>query len=118
MNNYSKMEDDFFEQLEKNGVSVTKEQKEQINSRLKNILTYEPKIGIFGKTGVGKSSLCNALFGKDVCPISDVEACTRNTQEILLDLGGSGIKLLDVPGVGESSERDEEYAKLYANLLP
>lgn len=118
MNNYSKMEDNFFEQLEKNGVKVTAEQKQQINSRLKNILTYEPKIGIFGKTGVGKSSLCNALFGKDICPISDVEACTRNTQEVLLDLGGSGIKLLDVPGVGESSERDEEYAKLYASLLP
>jgi predicted GTPase len=31
-----------------------------------NGLNYAPKIGIFGKTGVGKSSLCNTLFGKDV----------------------------------------------------
>ncbi|WP_455542549.1 GTPase family protein [Intestinibacter sp.] len=118
MNNYNKTKDDFFDQLQKSGVNVTKEQREQISSRLQNILNYEPRIGIFGKTGVGKSSLCNALFGKDICSISDVEACTRNTQEVILDLGGSGIKLLDVPGVGESSERDEEYAKLYASLLP
>lgn len=114
-----KVTDDFFQQLKDNGVDVSDEQKQQINSRLENVLKYEPRIGIFGKTGVGKSSLCNALFGKDICPISDVEACTRNTQEVLLQLGGSrGIKLIDVPGVGESSSRDEEYAQLYTRLLP
>lgn len=114
-----KATDDFFQQLKNNGIHVSEEQKKQINSRLENILNYEPRIGIFGKTGVGKSSLCNALFGKDICPISDVEACTRNTQEVLLQLGGGrGIKLIDVPGVGESSSRDEEYAELYARLLP
>lgn len=114
-----KTADDFFQQLKDSGVNISDDQKEQINSRLENILNYEPRIGIFGKTGVGKSSLCNALFGEDICPISDVEACTRNTQEVLLNLGGSrGIKLIDVPGVGESSSRDEEYAELYTRLLP
>ncbi len=29
-----------------------------------------------------------------------------------------GLKLVDVPGVGESRDRDEEYSKLYASLLP
>lgn len=33
-------------------------------------------------------------------------------------MGGRGIKLIDVPGVGESTTRDEEYGKLYAKLLP
>lgn len=120
MESNKRAQDDFFAQLESNGVNVSETQRQQINSRLQNILNYEPRVGIFGKTGVGKSSLCNALFGKDVCPISDVQACTRNTQEVLLKLGGSGngIRLIDVPGVGESSARDEEYATLYANLLP
>ena len=118
MGNYNNIENDFFSELEKNGVNITEQQKKQMKSRLDNVLNYEPRIGIFGKTGVGKSSLCNALFGKDICQISDVEACTRNTQEVLINLGQKGIKLLDVPGVGESSERDEEYAALYAKLLP
>lgn len=109
---------DFFDNLEKEGVSVTPEQKEQINKRLSQILNYEPRVGVFGKTGVGKSSLCNALFGTDICPISDVEACTRDTKEVILKMGDNGIKLIDVPGVGESTERDEEYGKLYAKLLP
>ncbi len=109
---------DFFNELEKKGIKVSGQQREQINRRLSQILEYEPRIGVFGKTGVGKSSLCNALFGEDVCPISDIEACTRNTKEVIISLGNKGIKLIDVPGVGESSDRDEEYGRLYASLLP
>ncbi len=114
----SELNDDFFKQLEEDGVQISPEQRKQINDRLQKIINYVPRVGVFGKTGVGKSSLCNALFGTDICEISDVEACTRNTKEVVLNMGGKGITLIDVPGVGESSERDEEYGKLYANLLP
>lgn len=109
---------DFFKILEDNGIAITPEQRKKIESRISGILSYEPRIGFFGKTGVGKSSLCNALFGQDICPISDVEACTRDTKEVLLSLGSKGIKLIDVPGVGESRDRDAEYSKLYQELLP
>lgn len=109
---------DFFDELESKGISISPEQKKAIENKLNAIMTYEPKIGIFGKTGVGKSSLTNALFGKEICPISDVEACTRNPQEVIIGMGQKGLKLLDVPGVGESSERDKEYAPLYAKLMP
>ncbi len=119
INNSKKVEKNLFEQLEKNGVNVNDQQRKLITDRIESILSYEPRIGVFGKTGVGKSSLCNALFGKDVCPISDVEACTRDPKETMLNLSGDkGIKLVDVPGVGESSDMDEKYAKLYAELLP
>ena len=33
----------------------------------------------------------NALFGQDVCPISDIEACTRNTKEVIINLGNKGL---------------------------
>jgi len=95
------------------------EAKNKFQSGLNKAFDYEPKVAIFGKTGVGKSSLTNALFGKDACPVHDVEACTRNPQEVFMKLDGDskGIKLLDVPGIGESSERDEEYFRLYAEIL-
>ncbi|MGK9451809.1 GTPase family protein [Acidithiobacillus caldus] len=91
---------------------------QRISKRLDTALGYEPLVGIFGKTGAGKSSLCNALFGRHICTISDVEACTRNVQEVFLQSRGNGITLLDVPGVGESRDRDTEYSNLYRQLLP
>lgn len=109
---------DFFEQLARQGIDISEKQKKKMNHRLSEILNYEPTIGIFGKTGAGKSSLCNALFGKEICQISDVEACTREKQEVVLNIGDSGIKLWDVPGVGENAERDKEYSELYEKLLP
>ena len=51
---------------------------ERILQQINQLTDYEPVIGILGKTGAGKSSLCNALFAGDVSPVSDVTACTRN----------------------------------------
>lgn len=112
------MRSNWFDELERRGVKVTPEQRRKIEEKVNSVLSYEPRIGVIGKTGVGKSSLCNALFGQDVCPISDVAACTRNPQEVLLNMGSKGIKLVDVPGAGESTERDKEYAELYTKILP
>lgn len=110
---------DFLETLKKIDINFTKEEADRINAKVTDILTYTPRIGVFGKTGVGKSSLCNALFGKEICKVSDVEACTREPQDVLLELGkGKGITLLDVPGVGENQERDLEYSELYQSLIP
>lgn len=92
----------------------------EINRKISKIRSYVPKIGVFGNSGVGKSSLCNSLFGKEVAKISDVEACTRNPQEILI--GGSGgeggIILIDVPGIGEDPSHQKEYTALYKSLVP
>ncbi|WP_181963424.1 GTPase, partial [Klebsiella pneumoniae] len=49
-----------------------------ILKRLRSLTQYEPVIGIMGKSGSGKSSLCNALFQGEVTPVSDVAACTRD----------------------------------------
>ncbi|WP_414548395.1 GTPase family protein [Anabaena sp. CCY 0017] len=90
----------------------------EIEERINKLINYEPKVGVFGKTGVGKSSLCNALFGKDVCEIDDIAACTREPKEVLLSIGNKKLKLIDLPGAGENKERDKEYAELYKKLLP
>lgn len=91
-----------------------------IREKVKSLRNYTPKVGVFGNSGVGKSSLCNALFGKDVAKIADVQACTREPQEILVgsDNGKGGIILVDVPGIGEDPAHQREYTDLYKSLAP
>lgn len=92
---------------------------EFVRKELHKARTYTPRVGVFGVTGVGKSSLCNALFGRDVAKISDVAACTRSPQEIMIgDAANGGLILVDVPGVGENEARDIEYIELYKSLMP
>lgn len=101
------------------GDMVRQELLNRIKAELTRVREYTPKVGVFGDTGVGKSSLCNALFGKEIAKISDVEACTRHPQEILLgEKDKGGIVLVDVPGVGEDPKRHKEYVELYKSLVP
>lgn len=89
-----------------------------ILERIQTLTHYEPVIGIMGKTGAGKSSLCNALFAREVSPISNVTACTREPLRFRLQLGERSMTIVDLPGVGESERRDAEYAALYRKQLP
>ncbi|EFV39532.1 hypothetical protein HMPREF0864_03048 [Enterobacteriaceae bacterium 9_2_54FAA] len=91
---------------------------ERILQQINQLTHYEPVIGIMGKTGAGKSSLCNALFAGDISPVSDVAACTRKPLQFRLQLGKRFMTIIDLPGVGESELRDAEYAALYREQLP
>ena len=90
---------------------------ERILQQINQLTHYEPVIGIMGKSGAGKSSLCNALFASEVSPVSDVAACTREPLRFRLQVGDCYMTLMDLPGVGESSTRDTEYAALYREQL-
>ncbi|EJE2948789.1 GTPase family protein [Escherichia coli] len=92
--------------------------RQHLLKELNQLVTYEPVIGIMGKTGVGKSSLCNALFRSEVCAVNAVEACTRQPQRVRLRFGSHYLTLVDLPGVGESVSRDGEYRELYRDLMP
>ena len=91
---------------------------ERILQQINQLTHYEPVIGIMGKTGVGKSSLCNVLFVGEVSPVSDVAACTREPLRFRLQVGERYMTLVDLPGVGESGVRDNEYTVLYRDQLP
>ncbi|WP_431223358.1 GTPase family protein [Serratia sp. L9] len=91
---------------------------ERILQQINQLTRYEPVIGIMGKTGAGKSSLCNALFAGEVSPVSDVVACTREPLRFRLQVGERFMTIVDLPGVGESESRDAEYATLYRQQLP
>ncbi|MGL5968069.1 MAG: GTPase family protein [Kluyvera sp.] len=92
--------------------------RQHLIKELNLLVTYEPVIGIMGKTGVGKSSLCNSLFRSEVCAVNAVEACTRQPQRVRLRFGNHYLTLVDLPGVGESQARDGEYRELYRELMP
>ncbi len=79
---------------------------------------YEPVIGIMGKTGARKSSLCNALFAANITSVSDVTTCTREALRFRLYSGEHSLILVDLPSVGESQMHDEDYEALYRNILP
>ncbi|EPN4482818.1 GTPase family protein [Klebsiella aerogenes] len=89
-----------------------------IFDHIQKLTHYEPIIGILGKTGSGKSSLCNALFQGEVTSVSDVEACTRDVLRFRLSNGSHSLMMVDLPGVGESEQRDNEYTALYRRILP
>jgi small GTP-binding protein len=89
-----------------------------ILERIQNLTHYEPVIGIMGKSGAGKSSLCNELFRGEVSPVSDVNACTRDVLRFRLRSGRHSLVIVDLPGVGENGRRDHEYRALYRRILP
>ncbi|ELY2641278.1 GTPase family protein [Cronobacter sakazakii] len=89
-----------------------------ILERIQNLAHYEPVIGIMGKSGAGKSSLCNQLFRGEVSPVSDVNACTRDVLRFRLRSGRHSLMIIDLPGVGENGQRDHEYSALYRRMLP
>ncbi|MBA5239068.1 GTPase family protein [Pectobacterium aroidearum] len=91
---------------------------QRVIDHIEQLIQYEPVIGIMGKTGAGKSSLCNALFQGEVSPVSDNRACTRHALTFRLSSGQRSILFVDLPGVGESEERDHDYAELYQHWLP
>lgn len=57
------------------------------------------KTVILGKPNVGKSSLLNALLGRERAIVTDIPGTTRDLIEEFVDLGGIPLKLIDTAGV-------------------
>lgn len=63
---------------------------------------------IAGSPNAGKSSLLNALLGKDRAIVSDIPGTTRDVLEDHMRLAGLNIKLVDTAGIRETVETIEK----------
>lgn len=61
-------------------------------------------IAVVGPPNVGKSSLINALSGRDAAIVTDVPGTTRDIIEVPLTLAGVPITLIDTAGLRDSTD--------------
>ena len=81
----------------------------------KNINKEKVNIIVAGKTGVGKSSLINYIFGKEVAKVGDGQPVTQEIQEY--DLENDNITLFDTKGIEvKDYEKTLDNIKKYLEL--
>jgi tRNA modification GTPase len=61
------------------------------------------EVAIVGAPNVGKSTLLNALAGRDVALTSEIAGTTRDVIEVRMDLGGLPVTVLDTAGLRETA---------------
>ena len=66
------------------------------------------EVAIVGAPNSGKSTLLNALSGRDAAITSEIAGTTRDVIEVHMDLGGLPVTFLDTAGLRESEDRIEQ----------
>jgi small GTP-binding protein len=88
----------------------------ELRERIIQELEYPTHIAVIGKTGTGKTSTINALFGTD-WKISHVRAATKAEQVYLYEGDRGRLKISDLPGFAEDIDTEEHYREIYTRVL-
>jgi small GTP-binding protein len=74
----------------------------RLDTMLKKLERGEVHLAVFGRVSVGKSALANALLGEDAFTVGVLHGTTTNaTQRAWREVAGSGVHLIDTPGIEE-----------------
>ncbi|MEI7511642.1 MAG: ribosome biogenesis GTPase Der [Candidatus Peregrinibacteria bacterium] len=71
------------------------------------------RLAFLGRPNAGKSSLVNAILGKDECIVSDIPGTTRDSKHTEISRDGQEFSLIDTAGIRQRSnisDRLEKYA--------
>ena len=82
-------------------------QQELRGSRMAERVRDGFEVALVGRPNVGKSTLLNALAGREAALTSEVAGTTRDVIEVRMDLGGLPLTLLDMAGLREAGGRVE-----------
>lgn len=90
------------------------EESNYLLSHLNSLKDQKLNILFVGATGVGKSSTINAIFDKEIATVGEwVSPETSIIDKYEID----NLILWDTPGLGDTPEKDNKYAKSIASLL-
>ncbi|MFN0119959.1 MAG: tRNA uridine-5-carboxymethylaminomethyl(34) synthesis GTPase MnmE [Blastocatellia bacterium] len=76
--------------------------------RLGRLVRSGVRMALIGKPNAGKSSLFNALLGRDRAIVTHIPGTTRDTLAESLSLGGIQVELIDTAGIHETTDIVEQ----------
>ncbi|MEH2194700.1 MAG: GTPase [Nostoc sp.] len=102
-----------------------KEREQQITFLSETIKKYrhhlpkerKPSILICGKTGNGKTSTINALFGQEVGNVGDYGRGTDTDEVYEWESNDENINIVDLPGLGDSEKNDKVFQEIYRRRI-
>lgn len=110
--------DKIFNKIFQSG-GVSKEDQETITKALNKELLEKPfRVAIIGQCGVGKSTTLNSVFGLKNYTSDIAEGTTDIVEKIFPMRDGFNLSIYDMPGLNNDVDKDEEYEKMYKQILP
>lgn len=73
----------------------------------------KPTILVCGATGSGKTTTINTLFGSDIGEVGHYARGTAADNVYEWEARGRNIDVVDLPGLGDSKDRDRDYRDIY-----